>query len=90
MPDRLADGSPSFVCALFRLRAIRSRASTGINETLSAITNAMPSVKENGEKVTRAFERVCFQRVASAGFGRSRQVYEMVWADGSKRTIYGL
>ena len=66
---------------------------TGINETLSAITSAIsttPNVFEsrNGKrKATRAFERVCFQKVGASGFGRSQMVYQVVWADGSRRTV---
>lgn len=72
---------------------LRSCKVTGINETLSAITSAIsttPNVFEsrNGKrKATRAFERVCFQKVGASGFGRSQMVYQVVWADGSRRTV---
>jgi len=80
-----------------------SPAATGLSETLSAITNAFSFGADNKEnnnafgssgnafdsgKVRRSFERVCFHRVApKTGFGRSRLVYEMTYADGSKRTV---
>ena len=95
VPDNLKSTMPNGMSA----------AATGLSETLSAITNAFSFGSENKEnnafgssnigaeskeKVRRSFERVCFTRVATrAGFGRSQLVYEMTYADGSKRTVSG-